>query len=426
MKKEKFMKAIGDIDDELLLHAEISQKKKSGMVKKIVLIAAIVTLISALAVSLVIANSVSSGENENETNELETNELESDETPVIDSAYWQDTRKKNGKSVASSERGIVWPWNCRAVYNQYTSVNVNGVKYRAQSSYYGISVEAARIGDKIGDFTCEGFDDYEEKKHSINCSVYEIEGLDSNRFIAVKYEGYEEFYPFMPERNSTVNTPATLGELIDVLDLTNNIKLNKFYVEDEYSVCYTLSDEKSAELWNMIKEYTTVSTEHEFGGKSRKKVISFAINSSVLGVNNLSFSFYKEGYLFTNIESFGYYYNIGADAVEKIADFVIKNKQGVWVDETQYLVGTVTEIGENYIKVDDSIFMKNPEEGIEFTVYAEHMNIKRYIISGYLSVGMTVSIKHGYLPKENYVEIRNATELEECFISSNGEVLIPE
>ena len=91
-------------------------------------------------------------------------------------------------------------------------------------------------------------------------------------------------------------------------------------------------------------------------------------------------------------------------------------------DET----GTVTEIGENYIKVDDSILMKNAAEGIEFTVYAEHMNIRRYIISGYLKVGDTVSVEHGYLPKESYTEIRNATNLEECVITSGGEVLIPE
>ena len=54
------------------------------------------------------------------------------------------------------------------------------------------------------------------------------------------------------------------------------------------------------------------------------------------------------------------------------------------------------------------------------------MNIRRYIISGYLNVGDTVSVEHGYLPKESYTEIRNATNLEECMITSGGEVLIPE
>ena len=70
--------------------------------------------------------------------------------------------------------------------------------------------------------------------------------------------------------------------------------------------------------------------------------------------------------------------------------------------------------------------MKNPEDGIEFTVYATNMNIRRYIISGYLKVGDTVSIEHGYLLKDSYTEIRNARDLNECRITSNGQVLIPE
>ena len=424
MKKDKFMEAMSEIDDELILRAEASRKKKSGLVKKIVLIAAIVTLISVLAVSIVIGNSVSSGGAESDSESKDSESVNTDQ-PIIDSAYWQDTREKNGKTAVSGERGIVWPWNCRAVYNQYTSVKVNGAEYVVNNSYWGNPMKATQIGSKIGDFTCEGFDEYENKKHTITCSVYEIKGVDSDRFVAVKYEGYEQFYPFKYRADSVADAPETLGELIDVLDLTNNIKLNKFYIEDEYSACYTLSDEKSAELWNIIKEYASVETEFDYS-KPYEKAISFAINSSVLGVNNLSFSFYEEGYIFTNIESFGYYYNIGAGAVEKIADFVKENKQGVWVDETQYLVGTVTEIGEDYIKVDDSVVMKNSEEGIEFTVYANHMNIKRYIISGYLKVGDTVSVKHGYLPKENYTQIKNAIDLSECIISSSGQVLIPE
>lgn len=57
---------------------------------------------------------------------------------------------------------------------------------------------------------------------------------------------------------------------------------------------------------------------------------------------------------------------------------------------------------------------------------ANHMNIKRYIISGYLKVGQTVSIRHGFLLKNNYTEINNATDLNECVVTSGGQVLIPE
>ena len=428
MKKDKFLEAMENIDDDLLERAQAaSVKKKSSALKKVILIAAVITLVSVLAVSIVIGNSVSSGGAESDSESKDTESVNTDQ-PIIDSAYWQDTRERNGKSAIGAEYAIEWPWNCRAVYNQYTTLKMNGVTYEAQSSYYGISVDADRIGEKIGDFTCEGYDYYEEQKHTTNCAVYEIKGMDGNRFVAVKYEGHEGFYPFKHRMDTPDNAPKTLGALIDTLDLTTNIKLTNVYcAEKGGDVRYALSEESSSQLWEIIKRYAQTPLELDYSKfYGSDKAVSFSLNSDVLGVKNLSFSFNEEGYLFTNIESFGYYYNVGMDAVEQIVDFVLKNRTKASEDETQYLVGTVTEIGENYIKVDDSIVMKNPEDGIEFTVFADHMNIKRYIISGHLQVGATVSIKHGYLPKENYIEIRNAIELEECIITSSGEVLIPE
>ena len=428
MKKDKFLEAMENIDDDLLERAQaVPVKKKSNALKKVLLIAAAVTLVSALTAAILIGNSVSSGGAESDSESKDTESVEEDK-PIIDSAYWQDTRERNGKSVIGAEYDIEWPWNCRAVYNQYKTLKMNGVNYEAQSSYYGISIDADRIGDKIGDFVCEGYDYYEEQKHTTNCAVYEIKGMDGNRFVAVKYEGYEEFYPFKHRMDSPKNAPETLGALIETLDLTTNIKLTRVYcAENGDEVLYALSEESSAQLWEIIKKYAQTPLELDYSKfYGADKAVSFSLNSDVLGVKNLSFSFNEEGYLFTNIESFGYYYNVGTDAVEQIVDFVLKNRTKASKDETQYLVGTVTEIGEDYIKVDDSILMKNPDDGIEFTVFANHMNIKRYIISGHLQVGATVSIKHGYLPKENYTEIRNAIELEECIITSSGEVLIPE
>ena len=128
--------------------------------------------------------------------------------------------------------------------------------------------------------------------------------------------------------------------------------------------------------------------------------------------------------MWTNIEDYAYVYYLGEDAVNEIFDFAVKNKLMIYLPEEQYLVGTVTEIGNDYIKIDDSIMMKNAEDGIEFTVYANHMNIRRYIISGFLRVGDTVRIEHSYLPKENYTEINNATNLEECIVSKGGQVII--
>lgn len=429
MKKEKLSELMGEIDDDLLERAaKNSQKprKKMGAFAKIALVAAVIALAVATAlVSVIVANLENNDTENGGANNYLDGDMEDTLTVPIDDVYWNDTRERNGKSYLESENGILWPWNCRAVYNQYTSLKVNGEEYGARSSHFGTTVYATAIGEKIGDFICEGYDYITDERHTLACSAYKIKGVDENRIIAVKYDGHDgHYYPFGREE---LAPPATLGGLIDSLDLTNNISFTDFYYEQEGGAThYCLNFEKNDELWAIIQKYADTKTDLKYENPWNRKIIGFSLNSNNLGVNNLSLSVNQEGYLITNIEDYGYYYNIGVEAVNEIVEFALKNKLVPLIEETKYLVGRVTEIGEDYIKVDDSIVMKNPEDGIEFTVRANHMNIKRYIISGYLKVGQTVSIRHGFLLKNNYTEINNATDLNECVVTSGGQVLIPE
>lgn len=423
MKKKDFLDLMENIDDALLLRAEQeTKKKKSALLLRIGIAAAVICAFVAITLAILIPN-IKNGSDSGIDGDADGADTL---TVPISDVFWVDTRERNGKNYASAEVGIVWPWNCRAVYNQYTELSYNGSKYTSRSSYYGGEIYANQIGKKLADCECWGFDMTQDKTYTLKCSVYEINRVDREVIVAVKYEGFDGYYAFMNEEREA---PATLGVLIDRLNLTENIKLNSFYYAEEprkEEKHYLLSDEISEKLWSVIKEKAGAQSVDAKAFDHGRREIGFAISSNTLGVYNLSFTFSEDGLLFTNIENYGYCYDIGKDAVNEIMTLALENKQINTLSEKQYLVGTVTEIGEDYIKVDDSAFMKNADEGIEFTVYAEHMNIRRYIISGYLKVGDTVRIEHGYLPKEGYTEIRNATNLDECVITSGGEVLIPE
>ena len=430
--RKRFLERMSEIDDELLLRADGVERgrKKSNSYKKWIILAAAILVTSTVVATATVLHVRNEDDMDNVDDVLQA--------PISD-VCWVDTRERNDKNAMIENSAIVWPWNCRDVYSQYTEISVNGVTYRSRSSYYGGEVYANQIGKKLCDTEARGYDEIESLNngkaiyHTIRCEVFEIANVDSERLVAVKYEGYDGYYAFMEDKDGyDFDPPATLGELIEALNLTENIKLNSFYCDedqDHHDEHYALSDESSDALWKILLESSTapaLSSDYAYGNTYESTKISFAINSTTLGVYNLSFSFSDEGYLRTNIENYGYVYNIGTDAANKIIDFVLKNKLVLLVSEKQYIVGTVTEIGEDYIKVDDSVMMKNSEEGIEFTVYATNMNIRRYIISGYVKVGDTVRIEHGYLPKEGYTEVRNAVDLVECTITSSGQVLIPE
>lgn len=424
---KRFLERMNEIDDELLLRSEgaSASNKNNGVYKKLILIVAAAFLLCAMVLT---AAGLFIRKPWNDADDGEGDIL----TVPISDVYWVDTRERNGKHARTEQHAYVWPWNCRDVYNQYTSVTVGKNEYVSRVSYYGGEVLANQIAKKVCDAEAVGYDEYsslnnkEDYYLSIKCEVFEIKGVDSNRIVAVKYDGYDGYYAFLSEDREQLNT---FGELVSALDLTQKIKLNSVYYDEENDgndtdEHYALSDENSDALWNILKEcFDAPSVDSSLYDRSKRK-LSFAIDSDTLGVNNLSFSFNSEGYLWTNIEDYAYVYYLGEDAVNEIFDFAVKNKLMIYLPEEQYLVGIVTEIGEDYIKVDDSVLMKNPDEGIEFTVSANHMNIRRYIVSGYLTVGSTVRIKHGYILKEYHTQIDNAVNLEECIITPDGDALV--
>ena len=223
------------------------------------------------------------------------------------------------------------------------------------------------------------------------------------------------------------NPPATLGELISQLDLTNNCILDTVndYSKRQFE-SFGLTKESSDTLWSMFLKYADTAVQAESAAQWSKKRISFSLTSEALGIYNLSWSLRENGWLVTNVEGYGYYYYLGPDAVAEIMAYTLAHKTELQKEKTYHLVGVVTEIGEDYIKIDDSIMMENPEDGIVFTVYAGNTNIKKYLACGYLSVGREVMVSHKGIYTNEPTVVRTATVLHEVWIGDSGDVWIPE
>lgn len=447
MKPDDILDAIGKVDDEYIANAKAGKKSN----KKIWITVASAAACLCIAVAGILglrnaelfkaddsstvsdpsavsgtsaqataesSDNTTASETSNTTTAETTAQATVTELPTLIHlpSQWADTRERDeSKSFYSSLSAREWPWNCKEVFEQFTFVEYNGETYSIRSRN---TLSKDKVGKKLGTATMRGYDIYEDKTHTTTCGIYEIKGIDSSRFIAVKYQGYDGYYVF--NMRSEFDPPATLGDLISALNLTETFPLTTIYHD---SKLYGLTEADSEVLWSMFLKHTDAETLETENIPSGKKKLSFVIVSEELGADNLSWALYDNGYIVTNIESYGYRYYIGEDAVNEIVDYALKHKTGEIADNTQYIIGNVTEIGEDYIKVNDAIMMKNPDEGIEFTVMANDMRIKRYIISGFLKKGQLVRITHTGTLTGNHTVVETATNLEEVMLAENDFII---
>ena len=266
--------------------------------------------------------------------------------------------------------------------------------------------------------------------HSINCELYELKDIATDRFLAVKYEGHEEYYVFMQVRLDpleSLNPPATLGDLITDLNLTETFPLTSLYYDSER---YVLSEADSEALWELFSRHAdrgTIMTDFAYKELDLgKTVMSFTINAEALGISNNSWSLTSGGFIQTNIEDYGYYYNLGKDAVNEIINFALSRKISASAKQTFALIGEVTEITDTYIKVDDTLCMKNPEDGLEFTVELNDLRLSRYVSCDMLEVGDHVLISHTGANTDTPTHITDAYELRIGRIDETGGIYVPE
>lgn len=335
--------------------------------------------------------------------------------------YWVDNRERNETPLISADSAIVWPWEYLTTPERYRQTAYNGIDYTIK----GGAVPALHIGAKLADATATGHDEITGTTHSTACTLYAIHNVDTARVIAVRYDGDETYYP---AACAEYTPPATLGELINALNLTQTCPFVGFYdrPDDVAFQYYGLSADDSETLWAIFASCGDAKIEARDFRSEGQRVMSFPLFSQTLGVSNLSWSVDSDGYLRTNIERYGYVFYIGTETVETIVSTARARGVEDTPKTTQRLYGVVTEIGEDYIKIDDTSLMKDPRDGIEFTVTADDITIRRYILHDVLEVGDLVAVEHSGILASEPTVVATAHAIHEAILTDSGDVLIPE
>ena len=348
-------------------------------------------------------------------------------------AFWDDLRERKDINVMIPESSIEWGWEDMTDSERYTNLDFGGKTYRMRGTVTNY------VGEWLASGEAYGFAwDQNNARYGIPCQIYALTFSPDHSVVAVQFEGSSEVYRFECERK--YDPPKTLGEFMETRKLPEVLPLTNLYHErwDGGSSKYdnfALSAEHSDAVWAMLEKYGDAPfTENSFEESFNihhydKERIGFSATSEVLGIRNLSFAVNDNGYIITNIEQYGYNYFIGVDAAREIIDYVKAHMTDPQPEEktpVYNIVGTVTEIGDGYIKVDDSVMMKNPEEGLVFTVDVTDKRLSR-VCDALIRVGDHVVITYdGRVSEDGTLLVETATSIQEAWITEDGDVLIPE
>ena len=414
--------------------AVAAQAKKNRSIRRVALAASVCLVTVGVTAGIwggMVLNRPNDGTTEIGGTTKPTPEIQTD-TPA-NGAFWDDLRERKDINVMIPETSIEWGWEDMTDSERYTNLDLGGKTYRMNGTVTNYLGEWLESGEAYG-FAW----DQDNARHGIPCEIYAMTFSPDHSVVAVQFEGSSEVYRFECERD--YDPPKTLGEFMETRKLSEVLPLTSLYHErwDGGSSKYdkfALSAQHSDGVWAILEKYgdapfTENSSEESFNiHHYDKERIGFSATSEVLGIRNQSFAVNDNGYIITNIEQYGYNYFIGVDAAREVIDYVKAHMTDPLPEEKSpvyYIVGTVTEKGDGYIKVDDSIMMKNPEDGLTFTIDVTDKKLGR-VCDAQISVGDHVMITYdGRISEDGSLLIETAVSIQEAWITENGDVLIPE
>ena len=414
--------------------AVAAQAKKNRSIRRVALAASVCLVTVGVTAGIwggLVLNRPNDGTTEIGGTTKPTPEIQTD--APVNGAFWDDLRERKDINVMIPETSIEWGWEDMTDSERYTNLDLDGKTYRMRGTVTNYLGEWLESGEAYG-FAW----DQDNARHGIPCEIYAMTFSPDHSVVAVQFEGSSEVYRFECERK--YDPPKTLGEFMETRKLSEVLPLTSLYHErwDGGSSKYdkfALSAEHSDGVWAILEKYgdalfTENSSEENFNiHHYDKERIGFSATSEVLGIHNQSFAVNDNGYIITNIEQYGYNYFIGVDAAREVIDYVKAHMTDPLPEEkapVYYIVGTVTEKGDGYIKVDDSIMMKNPEDGLTFTIDVTDKKLGR-VCDAQISVGDHVMITYdGRISEDGSLLIETAVSIQEAWITEDGDVLIPE
>lgn len=343
--------------------------------------------------------------------------------------------------ISANETAVIWPWEYMTEFERYGEAELDGESY---CRFSGLARDYAPIsdsviGENLGKCTLKGYDEYTIQDHTAPThteqrDAFAVKGADKAMLIAVKldkgyalYRSADNAFYSIPPYSST-----TFGEMASRLGLIGRTEFTHFAEYDGDTLLGDYSVTEGKQLFDMLFESEEIRDAYlgavGTAEPSGRKLVLF-MDCPDYGIDNYVFHIYENGYVSTNFLNYGIEFKIGSESARKIIAFAKEHSSPAGpVSHGNYIIGgRVTEIGDGYVRIDDSVLFKDQSRGMVFTVPTDDLRIRRCMeFSPKPEVGDTVAvlIDHGSVTADGVVS--GAYDLVQALLTEEGGLYIPE
>lgn len=156
----------------------------------------------------------------------------------------------DGTDLATTEIGLVTPWEYLSMYTKYDFLDYNGVKY----SSMGV-IDESYLDEKLTAQTLETTNYETNKKETTKADIYSIKDLSSSFYLAVKFDdGTLAWYGVFND------TPSDFDAIVKNMNLCKTAKIRTVYNDIGLGKLRTYSDVDIAGLLDLLKDENGVFT----------------------------------------------------------------------------------------------------------------------------------------------------------------------
>ena len=396
MKANNIMDALNDVDYDMVEQALEERKRTKQPWIKWTAVAASAVLVIGVGVFALFGQS------------------QTKDPGPVDTSTGRWTMDGRYRYQVSGETAVAWPWDYKTPIERYPGVTLNDAAYTTRAQVIG----EALLGKRLGTCTSTGYDVYTETSYPMEFEVRTIRGIDPEQLVAVDLEG--TWVVFLRDG---LPIPATLGDWMDACSLQQSVSLERFSTVEGYQTTGWYLAESDVTVWQVLSECRNAPGSTDDWSLGDRKHISFTVTSETLGVYKKVLSVTEDGYLLTNLMEYGYVFEIGEDAAGRIIKSVTEHCRETEMEPYYPMIaGFLTEIGDGYILVDDSLLCVNESDGIVYKVLLDDPRASRCLeFPGDISLGDCVVVEYsGTIDIAHEYTVTGAFSIAEAIFSEGG------